>query len=152
MTAAPFVIRERIRWSDVDFAGIIRYDAYTRFMELAEQEMLRVAGISHRDFLTRFDFTIPRRAMHLEYLSPPVLDELLTVVTCIPKVGRTSLTIAFDFVGETGRLRATGSLVLVCATAGHTASHPWPPDFLELLRPFCLSVEAARSAAGVAVP
>ena len=26
---APFVIREYVRWADVDMAGIIRYDAYT---------------------------------------------------------------------------------------------------------------------------
>jgi acyl-CoA thioester hydrolase len=143
---APFVIREYVRWADVDMAGIIRYDAYTRFMELGEAEMFRSVGISHRDFLARFDFTIPRRAMHLEYESPPTLDERLAVVVYIPKVGTTSLTIAFDFVGDGGRRRASGSLVLVCATAGHTASRPWPPEFLALLAPYRLSADDARTA------
>lgn len=143
---APFVIREYVRWADVDMAGIIRYDAYTRFMELGEAEMFRSVGISHLDFLTRFDFTIPRRAMHLDYESPPTLDERLTVVVYIPKVGTTSLTIAFDFIGNGDRRRASGSLVLVCATAGHTRSQPWPPAFLELLAPFRMSADDARAA------
>jgi YbgC/YbaW family acyl-CoA thioester hydrolase len=149
MTAAPFLIREYVRWGDVDAAGIIRYDAYTRFMELAEAEMFRSVGISHRDFLTRFDFTIPRRAMHIDFESPPTLDEQLTVVTYIPKVGTTSMTLAFDFAGTGGRLRAAGSLVLVCATAGHVAARPWPPEFLGLLAPYRVSSEVARQVAGV---
>jgi acyl-CoA thioester hydrolase len=151
MTPAPFQIQEYVRWADVDFAGIIRYDAYTRFMELAESELLRSVGISHRDFLGRFDFTIPRRAMHIDFESPPTLDERLTVVTCIPKVGTTSLTLHFDFVGDGSRLRATGSLVLVCATVGHASSRPWPADFLALLAPYRVSVDASRQAAGVRV-
>jgi YbgC/YbaW family acyl-CoA thioester hydrolase len=149
MSAAPFLVREYVRWADVDYAGIIRYDAYTRFMELAEAELLRSVGVSHRDFLTRFDFTIPRRAMHVDFESPPTLDELLTVVACIPKVGTTSLTLHFDFVGEGNRLRAAGYLVLVCATPGHTASRPWPADFVDLLARYRMSVEEARAATGV---
>lgn len=143
---SPFIIREYIRWGDVDFAGIIRYDAYTRFMELGEAEMLRSVGISHRDFFGRFDFTIPRRAMHLEFESPPILDEELTVVVYIPKVGTTSLTIAYEFIGEGGRRRALGSLVLVCATANHAGSKPWPPEFIELLAPYRMTEAEAHAA------
>lgn len=150
MTPAPFVIHEYVRWGDVDYAGIIRYDAYTRFMELAEAELLRSVGISHRDFKGRFDFTIPRRAMHIDFESPPGLDERLTVLAYIPRVGTTSLTLAFDFFGDGGAVRATGSLVLVCADHAHQRSRPWPQDFLDLLAPYRIGPEAARRAAGLA--
>ena len=33
---APFIIEEYVRWSDVDFAGIIFYGASVRFFEIAE--------------------------------------------------------------------------------------------------------------------
>jgi acyl-CoA thioester hydrolase len=148
MTRAPFVIREYVRWGDVDYAGIIRYDAYTRFMELAEAELLRSVGVSHRDFLQKFDFTIPRRAMHIDFESPPTLDEELSVVTYISKVGRTSLTLNFDFVGEGGRMRARGNLVLVCADHAHTTSKPWPAEFMALLEPYRLSPDEAHAARG----
>ena len=43
--AAPFRVRERVRWEDIDLAGIMRYSAYTRFHDVAEAELLRAAGV-----------------------------------------------------------------------------------------------------------
>lgn len=148
---APFVIHEHVRWGDVDYAGIIRYDAYTRFMELAESELFRAMGISYREFNRRFDFSMPRRVMHLDFESPPTLDERLTVVAYISNVGTTSLTLNFDFYGDGGTLRATGYLVLVCVTPAVMKARPWPDDFLALIAPYRVAVEQARSGRGVAV-
>ncbi len=146
-TPAPFVIREYVRWGDVDYAGIIRYDAYTRFMELGESEMFRALGVSHRDFVDRFDFQIPRRAMHIDFESAPTLDELLEVHTFVSRVGTTSLTLHFDWYGgpNVGTIRAAGFLVLVCVQSGTMRSRPWPPEFLSLISPRRLSVEEARA-------
>jgi acyl-CoA thioester hydrolase len=91
MSAAPFVIHERVRWSDCDPMGIIRYDAYTRFFELGESEMFRACGIGYRTFAVRFGITLPRRVMHLEYPSPPRLDELLELAVYISEVRGRSL-------------------------------------------------------------
>lgn len=145
MSRRPFTIQEHVRWGDVDYMGIIRYDAYTRFMELAEAELLRSVGVSHRDFFTRWDFSIPRRVMHVEFVSPPVLDEKLTVAAYISRVGTTSLTLNFDFHGEEGQLRAAGHLVLVCVERTHTKSRPWDPAFIALLEPYRMSEDEART-------
>lgn len=150
MTRAPFVIHEHVRWGDVDFAGIIRYDAYTRFMELAEGELFRSVGIAYRDFLTTLDFTIPRRAMHLDFESPPTLDEKLEVLAYISRVGTTSMTLNFDFFGEGNQLRATGHLVLVCQPHGSARAGPWPPWFLERVDRYRMSPDEARASRGVA--
>ncbi|MCC6317435.1 MAG: acyl-CoA thioesterase [Gemmatimonadaceae bacterium] len=145
MTPAPFVIHERVRWGDVDYAGIIRYDAYTRFMELAESELFRSIGIAYREFVEQFDFTIPRRAMHVDFESPPRLDERIATVAYISHVGTTSLTLNFDFYGDGGVVRATGHLVLVCLPKGATRAAPWPADFIARLAPYRLSSEQARA-------
>lgn len=145
MSKTPFVIHEHVRWGDVDFAGIIRYDAYTRFMELAESELFRSIGVPQRAFKDRLGFGIPRRSMHIDFLSSPTLDERLTVVSCVSHVGRTSLTLHFDFTGEVGLLRASGSLVVVCVPNGATRGQPWPPEFLELIEPYCMTVDEARA-------
>ena len=34
MPAKPYIIEEYVRWSDVDFAGIIFYGSYVRFFEI----------------------------------------------------------------------------------------------------------------------
>ena len=59
MSKTPFVIHEHVRWGDVDYAGIIRYDAYTRFMELAESELFRSIGIPQRAFTDRLGLAFP---------------------------------------------------------------------------------------------
>ena len=33
---SPYIIEEYVRWSDVDFAGIIFYGSYVRFFEITE--------------------------------------------------------------------------------------------------------------------
>ena len=147
MTPAPFIVRERVRWGDVDPMGIIRYDAYTRFYELAEGELFRAIGLPHGAF-RKSGIAIPRRVMHMEFHSAPVLDELLEVRAYVSEIGTTSLRLAFDVYGEGGALRSTGYLVLVCVDAELPVitKRPWPPAFLELLAPHTLTVDAARAA------
>ncbi len=38
---------EYVRWSDVDASSIIRWSAYTRFVELAETEFFRTIGFPY---------------------------------------------------------------------------------------------------------
>ena len=42
----PYIIEEYVRWSDVDFAGIIFYGSYVRFFEIAETELFRACGLA----------------------------------------------------------------------------------------------------------
>jgi acyl-CoA thioester hydrolase len=129
--------------------GIIRYDAYTRFYELAESELWRVIGVPHSAFLKRFGITIPRRVMHMDFVSAPVLDERLEVRTYVSQVGTTSLTLNFDISGEGGALRSSGYLVLVCVEASvrQITKRPWPEEFIRLIEPYRMSVETARAIA-----
>src|SRR3989442_1060926 len=59
MAAHPHIIEEYVRWSDVDFAGIICYGAYLRFFEIAETELFRTAGLAYRDVFDRYDVWFP---------------------------------------------------------------------------------------------
>ncbi|MGQ0765067.1 MAG: acyl-CoA thioesterase [Gemmatimonadota bacterium] len=141
---SPFVIHEFVRWRDVDPAGIIRYDAYTRFMELGESELFRSLGISYRDFAGRLDFSIPRRALHLDFESPPTLDEKLQISVWISRIGNTSLTLNFEFRGPEDILRATGFMVLVCVARGSLKPRSWPGEFLSQIEPYHMTVDGAR--------
>lgn len=151
MRKAPFIIHERVRWGDCDPMGIIRYDAYTRFFELGESEMFRSLGIGYASFADRFGITLPRRVMHLEYPSPPRLDDRLELVVYISEVGGSSLRLNFDAFGEGGAMRMEGFLVLVCVHDGPDRGDAirvtrWPPAFLEAIEPYRLGVGEARAA------
>jgi 4-hydroxybenzoyl-CoA thioesterase len=142
----PFTVREYVRWADVDPAGIIRYDAYTRFFELAESELFRSVGVPYREIFRRFQVSMPRRVMHMDFHTPPVLDEELTVRAYITRAGRTSLTMQFDVSGDEGQLRADGYLVIVCVSIdGSMQTRPWPEELLALLQPFVMTADEARS-------
>jgi YbgC/YbaW family acyl-CoA thioester hydrolase len=136
MNGAPFVVREYVRWGDVDPEGIIRYDAYTRFMEMAEGDFFRAIGLKYSHVFERYHIGIPRRAMHMEFLSSPVLDEELEVRVYVSHVGTTSLTMNFDFFGTGGVMRAVGHLVIVCVDLAGRKKRPWPPELLERIAPY----------------
>jgi acyl-CoA thioester hydrolase len=150
---APFVIQEYVRWSDVDFAGIIFYGAYVRFFEIAETELFRASGLAYKEVFERHGIFLPRRAIHAEFFVPARLDDRLSVAAYIGKVGNRSMTINFDVVwGEPRVLGATGWQVLVCVDRKTLKPRPLPPALLEALVPHTLSPDAARAALGVRAP
>ena len=69
---APFVIEEYVRWSDVDFAGIIFYGSYVRLFEIAETELFRHCGLAYARMFDEYDIFLPRKAVHSEFTGPPV--------------------------------------------------------------------------------
>jgi len=132
--ATAFEVAERVRWADVDLVGIVRYSAYTRFLDVAEAELLRAAGLSHPDMLEAFGVWLVRRVLHLEYHAPARYDVLLRVRAWVGRVGRSSLTLHFEICDEADAVRhATGHLVLVTVDASTMASRPLPADIPERL-------------------
>ena len=151
MKPAPFIIEEYVRWSDVDYAGIIFYGAYVRFFEIAETELFRACGLAYGDLFDRYRIFLPRKAVHAEFFRPARLDERLRVATYIARVGKTSMTLNFDVLGPGApALGATGWQVLVCVDRETLKPQPLPPELLRALTPHTLPQAAARAALGVA--
>jgi len=147
---APFIIEEYVRWSDVDYAGIIFYGAYVRFFEIAETEMFRACGLPYREMFHRFEMFLPRKAVHAEFFKPARLDERLRVATYISRVGTSSMKINFDVMrDDANALIATGWQVLVCADRTSLKSRPIPREVVTALGPHTLPEAAARAALGL---
>src|SRR3989441_5049004 len=72
---APYLVEEYVRWSDVDFAGIIFYGSYVRFFEIAETELFRACGLAYARVFDRYDIFLPRKAVHSEFYLPARLDD-----------------------------------------------------------------------------
>ena len=142
VTGQPFVVHEYVRWGDVDIVGIIRYDAYLRFYELAESELLRSTGLLYQDMVERFGVTLPRKVMHADFITPARLDERLEVRVTVHALGTTSLTLNFELFGDGGVARAVGYLVLVCVDVKSLRKQPLPRELIEKLRPYTVSTKA----------
>lgn len=150
MNPAPFIIDEHVRWSDVDAAGIIFYGSYIRFIELAETELFRAAGMPYGEVFDRYDVLLPRVQVHTEFHYPARLDDQLRMAVYYGKVGRKSLTMNFEAIHlGAGRLAAHGYLVLACTERATLKPRVLPPELVALLRPYTLPVEAARAQLGL---
>ena len=149
---APYVVEDYVRWSDVDYAGIIFYGSYVRFFEIAETEMFRACGLAHREVFDRYGIFLPRRAVHAEFFRPARLDDRLRVAAYVARVGTKSMTLNFDVLGPGAPgLGAAGWQVLVCVDRASLKSRPLPGDVVRALAPHTLTEAVARAALGLAL-
>jgi YbgC/YbaW family acyl-CoA thioester hydrolase len=137
-TPGRFRIREFVRWSDIDLAGIICYGAYVRFFEIAESELFRSIGFPFRQLFERFDFWLPRAALHFEFRQPALLDDRLDVEMWVSKIGTSSLRLQFEVHkdGPERALTAEGYAVLVAVAKGDLRPIPLPPEMVAALEPY----------------
>ena len=151
MPAKPFVIDEYVRWSDVDFAGIIFYGAYVRFFEIAETELFREAGLPYSEVFDRFDIWLPRAHLDCDFKYPARLDDRLRVAAYFTRFGNSSIGINFDvIVAKANRLAAAGHEVLVCTDRKSLKPRPLPPALRAMLEPFTCTEATARRELGLA--
>jgi YbgC/YbaW family acyl-CoA thioester hydrolase len=147
----PFIIEEYVRWSDVDFAGIIFYGSYVRLFEIAETELFRHCGLAYARMFDEYDIFLPRKAVHSEFYWPARLDDRLRIAAYVGKVGTKSLTLHFDVLrADTNALGAAGWMVLVCVDRKRLKPTPLPAGLIRALGPHTLSPDAARRSLGVA--
>jgi YbgC/YbaW family acyl-CoA thioester hydrolase len=144
------IVQERVRWADVDLVGIMRFSAFTRIIELAEQELMRAAGLPYSELFVDPEVWLPRRQLSIEYLAPAKIDELLEIECYVSKIGETSAIYQVDVWNASGAMVATASLVVVCVTAAEFRKIPMVPEFRDALTPFVMTPEVARAARATA--
>jgi acyl-CoA thioester hydrolase len=145
MSGKRFAIQDRVRWSDVDRAGIIYFGSYVRFFEIAETEMYRAMGLPYSEAFEVLDVYPVRAQFHIDFKSPAYLDDLLTVELWVSHIGTSSITLHFEIIrtlseqGEIGQMLATGHCILV--TVDHERYKPRrvPERLREAMQEFYLA-------------
>lgn len=139
-----FVIKEYVRWSDVDYAGLICYGAYLRFFEMAETELFRAAGLPYGEVFQKLNIWLPRVQLHSEFHSPAFLDDLLDVYAFVGKVGKKSLTLNFEvYRQKDSTFLAEGRFVMVAVDRETFKSRPLPDELISHLAVFTLPSQAS---------
>lgn len=130
--SAPYTIRERVRWADVDFVQIMRFSAYPRLLELVEQEYLRHIGLPYTEVFDSPPVWLPRRRMEIDYLGPARLDDELDIAIWISKLGERSMSFRVDVRRVDGDTPvAEMVLALVCVDAAQFRPVPFPASWRE---------------------
>lgn len=144
----PFRIPERVRWEDVDLAGVMRYSAYTRLFDAAEAELLRAAGMPIGEVAEQLGVWMPRKLLNVEYFAPARFDDALEIRAWVAGVGSTSLTLAGEVWSGDGAVRhAAITVVLVCVDRDGFTKRPWPEKLVAAISPFRLDNAAASHVA-----
>jgi len=133
---SAFRVRERVRWSDVDVSGWIRWDAYTRFVELAETELFRAIGFPYATLWEQLDIWLPRVQFHLELRGPARLDDALDAEMWVGSIGRSSIKLVFAMRNAAGAPVADGHLVIVAVARGTGKSIDVPEALVRALQPY----------------
>jgi len=130
-----FEVRDRVRWSDVDIAGIIYFGAYVRFIELAETELFRELGFPFAKVFDQLDVWLPRVHLDFDFRRPARMDDELIVRTRVAKVGNSSITLKIDVHdAATDEIDASCTLIVATVDRGKMKSRPIPSELREALK------------------
>lgn len=105
--------RRRVEFRDTDAAGIVHFSAFFFWMESAEHELLRLAGL--HVFERQADgseYSWPRVSVSCDYRSAVRFGDELDIAVHVAEIGRSSVTYRFVFEHD-GRAVAEGRVVAV---------------------------------------
>jgi YbgC/YbaW family acyl-CoA thioester hydrolase len=111
--AEPFHTTRRVEFVDTDMAGIVHFSNFFRWMESAEVEFLRPRGLSVKLPWEGQVLGFPRVSASCDYLQPARFQDLLDIAVRVEKIGRKSVTYAFEFSLD-GAVIARGRVSSVC--------------------------------------
>lgn len=131
-----FRVAERVRWEDVDLAGVVRYSAYTRLFDVAEAELWRAVGTSTPDLIERVGIWLPRKVLQLEYHAPARLDDLIEIRLAVAAMGNSSLTFAGEMWSADGSTRHASLRVVLVCTDPELRKTALPAEVRDRLRPY----------------
>jgi acyl-CoA thioester hydrolase len=143
-----FTIEERVRWGDVDAAGIIFYGSYIRFFEIGETELFRAVGMPYGKVFDELNIWLPRVHLECDFHRAAKMDDLLEVSVYVGKIGTTSLRLNFEVrkrneAGEIEKdLMATAHFVLVATDRENLKPLPVPKELRSALGQFVDPVTA----------
>jgi len=91
------VLPVRVYFEDTDFSGLVYHATYLRWCERGRSDFLRLMGNDHQALIAGASGREPAafvvRRMHLEYLKPARIDEVLEVTTRAKDATAATLTL-----------------------------------------------------------
>src|SRR5438477_8847388 len=104
MPNADFVCptRLRVRWAEVDMQKIVFNGHYLTYIDTAVAEYWRAIGLPYPEgYVERYGNDLYLRKATVEYVGSARYDEMLTVLSRVSRLGRSSMTFSFAIYSET---------------------------------------------------
>ncbi|WP_300079081.1 thioesterase family protein [Propioniciclava sp.] len=128
-------VTRRVEWIDTDASGHHHNALVWRLAESAERALLAQAGV-----LEEYFWAAPRVHQEADFTATLHFDQEVTCTLTVEKLGRASITFAFEVWGEARdgeprRRAASGRIVAAHVPSGAERAAPWPPTIAAALDP-----------------
>lgn len=135
--------RFRVRFHDVDHAGIIFFARIQQYCHDALEDLQRAAGIPLEGFFEALGIAAPLVDVSARYLRPYRHGALMCIDTGIDHLGTTSIGTTFWCRDEAGALCARVRFVQCIIDLATFTPRPLPPELREALAPYRVEPDAA---------
>lgn len=133
-----FKIRRVIRLKDTDAAGTVFFLNYFVFAHETYELFLEEIGYSLRRIIEQESFLLPIVHAESDYHQMIELENEITIVLNVNKIGRTSFSLIYDYFLENQRLVGSVKTVHVCVDKTTLKKRPIPEDFQQALKKYKL--------------
>lgn len=117
----------RVYYEDTDAGGVVFYANYLAFFERARTEWLRHLGLEATQLRQQRDLLFVVRHVQIDYQSPAVLDDALTIKSQVSELGGSK--IVFDQqVWRDQQLLVQAQVVTVCVKVSTMTAARIPTD------------------------
>ena len=122
----------RVAWSDTDTGGVAYFGAYARWVEYAEAELWRAAGLPMAESIERHGIWIPRVDFEIHYRRPLRYDEAFEVRIGISDLRSRAVSYEFEVVRVAqADVAARGSLRIAAVDRETLEGVPFPEELRE---------------------
>lgn len=130
----------RVRYSETDQMSFVYYGHYAAYFEVGRVEALRKLGVSYASLETDYGILLPVMNMHVRFVRPALYDELLTIVTTVPRMPGRDILFISEIVRtlESGKTQlVTGGRITLCFLEAGSRRRLDAPAFIkEKLLPY----------------
>jgi acyl-CoA thioester hydrolase len=125
--------RLRVRWAEVDMQKIVFNGHYLTYIDTAIAEYWREIGLPYpQGYVDRYGQDVYLRKATVEYLGSARYDDVLSVLSRVAKLGRSSMTFTFEIYRHepepSGAPLVTAELVYVNADPTTMKAAALPED------------------------
>ena len=114
----------RVYYEDTDFAGVVYYANYLKYIERARTEFMRSLGIDQKRFRFETGSVFAVRSLEAEYLKPAKFDDELTVITSLEELSGARAALKQDVFRNNDRLFSSRVTVACISESGKPCRFP----------------------------
>ena len=120
----------KVRFSDVDRAGIAYYPRVVHWLHVAFEEFFEgFVGVPYATVLERENLGFPAVDLKVEFVKPMRFGEVLKVGVALERIGGASSLFRYEVRGPDGDVRARARVTVVCVALDTLKPTPLPERY-----------------------